>query len=281
MAINLDLSFLKDAKSSIYEVPVEELSVDPRIQRPLDLNRVREVFREFTPAGLGVLIVSYRGDGSYVVLDGQHRLEVLRRKLPEGGPVEVPCKVFEGLTYEQEALLFLVANNTRKPRAVHKFLIGGEAGDPVVKGIQEIAKSHGYKIDTAVRNGMISAVRALYRIYANSERKREDGEPNTLELVIKTVKSAWGYDKSGTKGIVLDALAAMYEEYGSRLVLGNLVEVLNAYPNGPDGLVMDGHRWAATRKMRPAMATAQILVDRYNGTFRAKRAQLPEWRKRK
>ena len=50
------------------------------------------------------LVVSFR-DGKFNVVDGQHRIAAMR-KMADGGNVTVPCLIYTGLSYEQEAELY-------------------------------------------------------------------------------------------------------------------------------------------------------------------------------
>lgn len=279
MATNLDLSFLDNLKSQIEYLKVRELTVDPEIQRPLDPNKVLRIFNEFTPGGVGTLSVSRRADGSEVILDGQHRHNVLLKKLPEGGPEQVRCEVFEGLTRKQEAALFLTLNNTTKPRAVDKFKVAGTAGDTNAVAITDILQTRGFSVQHDMGEGHVSAVATLERIYKTSVKAKR--EPNTLDLVLVIVERSWGYDRYGTKGVILEGLAAMIEEYGSKLVVTDLIERLREFKGGPRALASEAKQLAGLKGLRPQMAVAEILVEFYNKKFRSEKKQLMTWRRRR
>ena len=66
--------------------------------------------KNFDPAKLGVLVVSHRADGTYAVLDGQHRLAALRRL----GYDAANCIVLEGMTIRQEADYFRRQNENKQ-----------------------------------------------------------------------------------------------------------------------------------------------------------------------
>lgn len=281
MAYNLDNTTLDELDSSIEVIDVNDLEVDPAIQRPLDMNKVRRLFKEFTPVGVGTLAVSRRSKPTRnIVLDGQHRLEVLRLKLQEDGPKAIRCEVFEGLTIEQEAALFLTLNNTTKPRAVDKFRIAVTAGDPTAVAVQKLLDSYGLVLATYPRNGNISAVDVMRRIYVKSEKK--GFEPNTLQLTLLTLERAWEGSEYSLKGIMLDAVAAMYDEYGDLLNVQEFISRLRDHK--PRDLVYDGQHHAAVKKVKPAMGLAEVLVGVYNVDARGRRRQgksrLWDWRRR-
>src|SRR5258708_7808516 len=65
-------------------VPLNRMFVHYRDQpggyaRPLREPRVKKLVAEFDPLGVGVLYLSMRDDGSYWIIDGQHRAEAARR----------------------------------------------------------------------------------------------------------------------------------------------------------------------------------------------------------
>ena len=73
-------------------------------QRPVKDCDVDKLVREWDPRLLTPLVVSYR-DGRYNLVDGQHRVCAMRKK-NGGKDVTALCRVYHGLTYEQEAELY-------------------------------------------------------------------------------------------------------------------------------------------------------------------------------
>lgn len=70
-------------------------------QRPVNSKEVERLIREWDDRLLDPIVVSFR-EGKYNVVDGQHRIAAMR--LMNGGSgVMVNCKIYSGLTYEQEA----------------------------------------------------------------------------------------------------------------------------------------------------------------------------------
>ena len=277
MAITLDLSAILDLDYKIETLQVEDLEIDPAVQREENRNKVLRIFKRFTPAALGVLSVSRRDDGRLIVLDGQTRRKVLLLKLPEGGPSEVECRVFYGLTRQQEALLFNTLNDNTKVRAIDQYRIAATAENPVVLEINKILDSYLFKVESGKSNGAVGAVSALQRIWADSERKGKD--PNTLQLTVLTIYRAWGNSYDGMRGIILEGIAAFHDEYGSRVNFDRLVNRLKVFPGGPEGLYTAAKALAANRGMHPAMAVADLLVEKVynkgNGT------KLDVWRRRR
>lgn len=277
MAINMDLSDLMGLDYNIEMLKVTDLEIDPAVQRPEDHNKIVRIFKKFTPAALGLLTVSRRNTGRLIVLDGQSRLGVLARKLPEGGPEEVECKVFEGLTRKQEAILFNVLNDSTKVRAIDQFRVGAVAENEIVLKINEILNAYQFRVETGKSAGAVGAVAALQRIYTASEKQQK--EPNTLTLTVLTVFRAWGNSYDGMRAIILEGIAAFHDEYGSKVNFDRFVNRLKMFPGGPEGLFTAARQLAANRGMRPAMAVADLLVEKvYN---KGPGTKLSQWRRRR
>jgi hypothetical protein len=281
MSYKVDLSFLDGLESSIEEIPVKDLEVDPKLQRPLDKNRVNAMFKEFTPSGVGTLAVSRRRNPAQnVVIDGQHRKAVLDLKLQEDGPDTVRCEVFNNLTPEQEALLFLVLNRSAKVRAVDQFRIAIEAGDKTAIEVKQLLDSYGFEVSPYPRAGKVQCVDVLRRVYEESVKKEQ--EPNTLQLTLLTVARAWQGAKGSVAGIMLTAIAAIYNEYGDKVNVQEFISRLADHK--PMDLIFEGNQFAGVKKVKPAMGLAEVLVGKYNVNDQGHRRQgskrLSDWRRR-
>lgn len=282
MAYKLDLQFLNNLDSFIEDIPVEDLEVDPSIQRPLDPYKVSRLVKEFTPAGVGTLAVSRRIKPiRNIVLDGQHRHAALLRLISGGGPAKVRCEVFENLSKGQEAALFLTLNNTTKPRAVDKFRVAVEAGESTALAVMELLKAYDIPLATYPSPRQISAVDVMRRIYEKSEK--QGYEPNTLQLVLLTVKHAWNGSDHGYAGIMLSAIGSMYDEYGDNLVVTEFVARLGDHK--PLDLILEGRHHASVKQVLPAMGLAEVLVGKYNvdarGRRRTGKSRLWDWGRRR
>jgi Predicted transcriptional regulators len=120
-------------------LPVSVLKVDTDYQRFLSMPHGKTLAKNFNPGLIGVLIVSQRADGYYVI-DGQHRLFALRAN----GIQNVMCIVYTGLSKMQEAKLFVEFNGGRKtltPSEKIKSKI--EAGDPITLEIKDVVETCG------------------------------------------------------------------------------------------------------------------------------------------
>lgn len=255
-------------------LPVEHLEYDLRAQRNLVPTKVHQIMKAFRWSAMGVITVSARSGGVYIVIDGQHRVEAARRLDPQS---KVLCHVFRGLNLAQEAALFLTLNNTTKPRVGDKFRVRLTAEDPTALEINKIVESRGWELAQYGDDGLITCVATLERIYRLSLAK--EAEPNLVDACLLVVTRAWGSNQYGVWGSLLEGIAALFVEHGSRLDIDRLIETLRDIKKGPEELISEVRHHAEIRRMAVRMAVADIITEKYNR--RMKTRKLPDWRKKR
>ena len=163
-------------------------------QRDLDHPAARKLIREWDDRLFDPLIISFR-DGRYNLIDGQHRLTALRY-MNGGDDVIVQCRVFTGMTYEEEAAMCVKLDQGRKSlrlaESVNARLESGK--DPKLNEIWRLTDREGFKWPvghTHNRDNEIIANRALISafdllgasLFARMLvllRDTWDGEPDSL-----------------------------------------------------------------------------------------------------
>lgn len=144
-------------------VPADSIGVDHTYQRDLDQNRVNRMALEYDPSLVGVLEVSQRADGTIVVIDGQHRLAMVRQI--KGNTAHVVCNVHTGLTVEAEAKLFFdIDAKRRRLTGWDRWNARVGAGEPAVLDIIDVAGQHGLIIDPAPRPRHLRCVTACEKV---------------------------------------------------------------------------------------------------------------------
>ena len=92
--------------SAFLEIPAE-------YQRRLQMSKVKQMVAEFNGVIVNPPKVSYR-DGRYIVIDGQHTIVCLKT-LNGGKDLSIVCRVYTGLTKEEEALVFAEQTGASTP----------------------------------------------------------------------------------------------------------------------------------------------------------------------
>lgn len=260
---------------SIEWVALSAIHTDHRVNtRTFDPNWVERKLREgFDPNGLGVPIVSHRGEGSYVWLDGQNRGELMRRA--GWGDQKIQCRVFYGLTLAQEASLFLVHNDNRQVKPLYKFLARVTAGEPDAVAINRIANSHGWKIGETSSEKGITAVVALDKVF-QSDKNPDGGKGNVLELTLRAVTEAWGYKSEAVDGRILVGIGALFNRFGDAIDRAALVKKLAEFPAGASGVLGKARGLQQFQGGTVSHCVAEVIVVAYNSRRRTN--TLPDWR---
>lgn len=258
-------------------IPVTNLTVDERVQRDhLDLRKIIRFKRNFNPAAMGVITVSQRNAATLVIVDGQHRVQVVKELTDANG--EVLCHVFKKLTLAEEAQMFLDLNAGTQPSLLDKFKVRLTAGDPVAVEVDALVKSYGWEIKAGSAAGLIQCVGAVTRIYTRSQEREE--EPNGLQIAILAVTRAWGNgEQAAVQASILEGIGALHSEYADKLDTSALIQKLKRYKGGPQGLHTDAATLAAVNRTPLSMAVADRLVEEYNKGRQSK--ALHRWGRRR
>lgn len=239
---------------------------DERVQRAIIDRRVRELANSLDLDGIGVVTVSKRDDGRLYILDGQHR----QLALLEAGMGEwiITCRVYHGLSLPEEAAIFRVLNNTRKPNAFDDYMKGVLAGDPECVAIHKIVQRTGLRVALQSGDGLISCIAAARKIYRSSPGVG----PAALGFALHVAVGAWGAHSDSVDGHIVGGLGQIYIRYAEEIDRAAMIRKLAKFPGGAPGLI---GRARHLREMRPGTVSkcvAILTVDVYN---RGRREQLP------
>ena len=109
---NNEVKIIKFANpGTLKELSTKDLISGLPYQRPVKQRVVNRLVKQWDNKLLTPIIVSQR-DGKYYVVDGQHRVAAMRR-MNHGKDVIVPCLVYTGLTYAQEAEMYFRLENSK------------------------------------------------------------------------------------------------------------------------------------------------------------------------
>jgi hypothetical protein len=176
-------------------VPEWDLEIDTKYQRRLG-TFVNSIVDNFMPALVGTLIVNRRGRKMFVI-DGQHRLEALRRLAIQ----DVPCVVFDGLSRAEEAQLFAkLQTERRRIRPSTRFEAEVVAKDPRALAIKRVLDRVGISISDVggrlLAPHEVSAIVALERIY-------EAFDANRLEEVLTVCRLSFPDEKGALSNDII------------------------------------------------------------------------------
>lgn len=240
-------------------VPLNLVKINP-------LARVDRLLAEFDPEQLGNPVVNHRG-GSYYVIDGQHRIEALKEWLGDGWETQhVQCEIYEGLTEEGEADVFLRRNDTLAVHAFHRFRVAVQAGREDESEIDRIVRQCNLRISQDKGDGAVSAVGTLVRVYRRSD-------PTTLARALLIIRDSYG--DAGLEAIVIDGIGLLCHRYNGDIDDARLVERLSRANAGVSGLLNKAEVLKQQTGHAKAHCVAAAAVEIFNGGRGGKK--LPSW----
>jgi hypothetical protein len=174
--------------------------------RPLNSKRVAKLDEEFDLKALGIILLSMRNDGTYAIIDGQHRVEVAKRH----GMSALDGYVYIDLTVEEEARLYRQFGDYLKQSARDRWFAGLTEKQPEVIAINGILATLGLRVVNDPKKPYgIAAVESLLRIY------RQQGSKILFDT-LETLIDAFGRnDRLGFNGSALVGMAMFLERFGS------------------------------------------------------------------
>lgn len=248
----------------VEQLPLSRLIIDPTYQRPLDTRRVAKMAADYDPALIGVLEVSRRPDGTYAVIDGQHRWALLLDVADDGTDPTVACKVHHDLTVDDEAALFFdIDASRRKLTGWDRWTARRGAGDPVVVEIEAAVHACGLRTSEYRTPGGVSSTVALETVY-------DLGGTELLTECLQLVLNVWRDDPDALSRAVIEGFAYLLTGYPrEQLDLSRLITQLQ-----PLTVRQFGSRISAKRERTPgsnSRLAAAVMVDEYNKADRAGR----------
>lgn len=192
--------------SVIKRIPAGMLKT-PRYQREPASAFIKRQLSKFDERLLGTVVVSKRDDGTYWVIDGLQRKEIVTALF--GPNYQLRAEVHEGLTEEDEANLFHALDTQRQRLLVRDHFAGRlRMGGLVEKEIVETCARYGVTVAVS-RHGshgaaMTSAHQILYDLQA--------AEGDLLDRVLSTAEEAYGRE-GASNGLILKALGLIYQAY--------------------------------------------------------------------
>lgn len=162
-------------ETSIMQISKGDLHIDESYQRTISQGLVKRIAEKWDWLYLGVIHVA-EINGSYYVVDGQHRLEAAKKRKDVDN---LPCIVHKNVDQETAAEMFLgingaidALNSTRKPLTPYqKFKALLIAKDKTAVTIQNNLDLLGYKIPGSPRGKgkSLNAVAAVYNAFVKDE----------------------------------------------------------------------------------------------------------------
>jgi hypothetical protein len=176
-------------------------------QRPVDVWYVERLVENFSWTKFGTPFVNMRPDGSYWVVDGQHRIDALRQKF---GDREWWFYLTRVAGTKEEAEIFAAVNDGHgRPKPAVLFQGRLTRREPTAVEIERIVQEEGMSLNLLNPKESefeIASVSALDTIYKRG--------PEALRAVLRFVRRTWGGQEDFASSAVLTGVAKFFEHYG-------------------------------------------------------------------
>lgn len=233
-------------------------------QRPVRPAHVRQLIRKWDHNYLTPIEVSFR-DGKYNVINGQHRIEAMK-KMNHGEDLVVQCLVYTGLTYQQEAAMYYLLDKTsghlKLANAIKALMESGT--DPELMDIKQRIERAGFTWALDRPSGATYEIKPVREIINAYQKLGGQAFSRMLGLMAGTWHGAQNSLKSGILNILHD------ERYTGTYIIGkresrevgsNLVRL------------KDESQWVKIPEHHPAIISKE-LFDKTQSTIR--RAKCPK-----
>lgn len=262
--LNISMDDIRKEKKEKPRVPQRiplnsaNLHSDQPYQRPVRKADVQKIVDNYDPVLMDDIIVSFR-DGSYYVIDGQHRLSALRTIYK--GECTVFCKVFTGLSYTEEAELYNRFNSAKKQLTYSdKARAHVEAkDDPELNDIKHIVERTGFRLNLS-GNGC-SAQDTVSCLLASVTAYKKLGR-NGFEWMLRLINQFWAGQKNNAHRHIISGMALFLDTYKDAL---NEVDFVKRMSHTTPQAILDAARTDQSSRQADIRVANQIRLQ-YNGS---------------
>lgn len=254
---------IEQGRPELAWIPPKACISDERYQRSIDGSRSKKIIRkisaEFAWSKFGAVAVADNGDGTYCIIDGQHRVAAAKSIATLD---RIPALVVDAETLKEQADAFLAVNRDRvRTNPLQEFHASVTAGDPDACTVRDVCARAGV---TIARTNKVAAdlkpgeTLAISSIYLAIRRYGAPATEKALSAIRATYPESTGELRAGT----IKALAEMHYIHGDKIVADRMVTVLRSRPaveREEAARAYRLHRGGTTHK-----ALREVLTDEYN-----------------
>lgn len=238
------------------DIPFNQLS-KAAYNREIKRAHVNRIRREFDPDMVQPAIVSFR-DGKYWIIDHQHQSQAIYELNGKDPNTLINCDVRHGMTYEQEAALFMKLNTGQMKLKRAEEIIGAiEAKDEDAVRFKNVVEDCGYSIGGNKKN-VLEAIAAAWKIF------EKVGGSEKLACILSITHECWLDDKCGVNCNILNGLDKFLYVHGEEYNRTRLVNALS--PIDPRTVVRRAdtfYKQMDSKQYNKSYCTYWILVTKY------------------
>lgn len=202
-------------------VAINAIRVDHNYQRELKPARVQKILKDFSWRKFGAVVLARHDDGTFTVIDGQHRVAGARSHPKIDA---VPAAVLDLADAQEEADAFLGVNVNRSAiTTVERYWAGIAAGDPAMVRVRDVLARAKCEVIQAIgvkpssrKTNAVSAVERSIRLY---------GEEATASAC-RVLAAGWSSDSAALGAVSIQALARLFRNNKAVIKEGRMEEKL-------------------------------------------------------
>lgn len=226
-------------------------------QRHINVKEVERLIREWDERLLEPVTVSFR-DGRFYVVDGQHRIAAMQ-EMNGGNGVMVNCKVYSGLSYEQEAALCYKLDKAKKrlSRSQSTNALAESGMDAETMEIRRAVEACGFKWALGRNRGKTGEIVST-RALVNAYRMLGSGG---FARMLALMWGAWQGDTRSLTASVISGMALFVKTYETEFTDRVFIRRLS----GVDPEEINRRGRADFSTSNASLKFARVILEKYNG----------------
>lgn len=255
-------------RSRLKWVRCDDIVPSPLGQRELVKSWAATIANDFKLEAFGFPVLNLR-DGVHYVVDGQHRLEAAR--IFGFGNDTFQCEVYEDLTAEEEAELFLERNFNKQVASYAKFKAAVHAQRPMELSVYSTVRALGLNVtpNSVTSDNAICAVASLQRVHTRLG-------PVGLSRVLRILRDSYG--RRGLDAPAMDAMSLVLHRYDGQINDELMTLRLQKVLGGINGLLQPAHKLREVMGQPIVQCIAAQVVTIYNREQKGTTKLSPWWR---
>lgn len=225
-------------------------------QRPIEKKMVEHLVKEWDARLFDPIAVSFR-DGKFHVVDGQHRIIALRQ-MNDGKHIMVACKVYSGMTYQQEADFCYKLDKAKKRLNLSQSTnaIAESGADAEISEIKRIVESCGFIWALREKGGNVGEITAT-RATINTYRQLGSA---AFTRMMRLLRDTWHGSACSLTARLLSGLALFIKTYETEMEDKVFIAQLSRVD--PEEIIRRGKLDFSTAKY--ALRFARVILEKYN-----------------
>ena len=244
-------------------IPANRLISGLAYQRPVKPQRVHKILQMWDERLLDPVVVSFR-DGKYYVVDGQHRITAMAT-ICDSEDFLVPCIVYTGMTYEQEAELCVKLDKAKKNLSMAQSTNATleSRTDPKINQISRILNQAGFSWQMNKERGKdyeITVTQAVINAYDLIGL-------NLFTRMMNLLALTWHGAPASLSAAMLSGMALFLKTYETEFNDASFVQRFS--PIDPSEIIRRGNADFSTNNK--SLRIAKAMLERFNKAQRGGR----------